>query len=388
MILLDKPYVSEFLLETLRKNKFSAVRMPGIEKWLNENDALVISPEEAAERRKTNREPVYTNSENAIGWIEQNSAFSYLTEKIKLFKNKVTFRELLRKNYPDYFFRKVLYTELKQLDISDFPFPFIIKPSVGFFSMGVYKINSSKDWPDVVKKIDAEIKQNKNIYPEEVYNDSEFIVEEVIEGDEFAVDCYINDNKEAVVLNIMKHVFSSEDDVSDRLYFTSANIMRQYLEPVTQFLNGLAQTADLKQFPMHVELRFDKEGKAMPIEVNPLRFGGWCTTPDLAWYAHGINVYEQYFLQQKPDWNTILRNSDGKTHCIIILDNRSGYSLDRIKSFDYDKLACEFEKVWDIRKVNHKEYPLFGMLFVATESENSEEVVNILRSDLSEFIQV
>lgn len=388
MILLDKPFVSDFFLDTIKKNGFSVVRTPFSSGWIPDDDAVMISPEEAARRRKENREPVYTNSENSIGWIEQNPGFSVLSEKIKLFKDKVAFRELLQEQYPDYFFHAVPLAELHQLDVSGFPFPFIIKPAVGFFSMGVYKVNRPEDWPDTLKKMEAGIRENRNLYPEEVYNDSEFIVEAVIEGDEFAIDCYINDKKEAVILNIMKHIFSSGDDVGDRLYFTSANIMRQYLEPATRFLENLAFLADLEQFPMHVELRFDSMGNAMPIEVNPMRFGGWCSTPDLAWYAYGINVYEHYFLQQKPDWERILKKDEGKTHCIIVLDNSTGYPAEAIESFNYEKLMSTFEKVWDLRKVNHKEYPLFGMLFVASDSEDSSEIRKIQHADLKEYIVI
>ncbi|MBN2637523.1 MAG: ATP-grasp domain-containing protein [Bacteroidales bacterium] len=388
MIILDKPYVSEFLLKTIRENKFSVVQTQSTSKWMTENDPLVISGEQAAKRRREFVEPVYTNSENAIGWIEQNPEFSYLAEKIKLFKNKVAFRELLKKDFPDYFFQAVALSELPDLDVSNFSLPFIIKPSVGFFSMGVYKVNNVHEWPGILQNIQKEIITNKNIYPEEVYNDSEFIVEEVINGDEFAIDCYVNDTGEVVVLNIMQHVFSSGDDVGDRLYFTSARVMNLYLKPVTVFLQKMAGSADLKQFPMHVELRIDEKGNIMPIEVNPLRFGGWCTTADLAFYAYGFNAYEQYFLQQKPNWDQILKKSDGKTHCIVVLDNSTGYSEDQIRTFDYEKLTSGFRKVWELRKVNYKEYPLFGMLFIATENENSDEVLRILHSDLREFIQV
>ena len=387
MILLDKPFVSDFFLDTIIKNGFSVVDTPNSSAWISDDHAVMISPEEAVRRRLENREPVYTNSENAIGWIEQNPAFETLSEKIKLFKNKVAFRELLKEQYPDYFFRAVPLNVLPQLDVTNFPFPFIIKPAVGFFSMGVYKVNSPEEWSGVLEKMEAEILENKNIYPKEVYSDSEFIVEEVFEGEEFAIDCYVNENQEVVVLNIMKHVFSSGDDVRDRLYYTSSDIMKQYLKPVTQFLENLTELTELEQFPMHVELRFNEKGEVLPIEVNPQRFGGWCSSPDLAWYAHGINVYEHYFLQQKPDWDSIISNSDGKTHCIVVLDNTTEKDIAEISSFDYDNLISQFEKVWEVRKVNHKEYRFFGMLFVATESENSAEIHHILQSDLSEFMQ-
>ena len=49
---------------------------------------------------------------------------------------------------------------------------------------------------------------------------------------------------------------------------------------------------------MHVDLRVDNEGVIKPIEINPLRFGGWCTTADLLGIATGFSPYE-YYLENK-----------------------------------------------------------------------------------------
>lgn len=59
---------------------------------------------------------------------------------------------------------------------------------------------------------------------------------------------------------------------------------------------------NLKNFPAHIEIRIDKNGNINPIEVNPLRFGGWCTTGDISWYAYGFNSYEYFLKGKKPDW--------------------------------------------------------------------------------------
>ena len=47
---------------------------------------------------------LYSNSENAIGWIAEHLAQSDLPRKIELFKDKVAFRELMADLYPDYRF--------------------------------------------------------------------------------------------------------------------------------------------------------------------------------------------------------------------------------------------------------------------------------------------
>ena len=48
-----------------------------------------------------------------------------------------------------------------------------------------------------------------------------------------------------------------------------------------EFLQSIGQQVGLKNFLVYVELRVDNEGVIYPIEINPLRFGGWCTTGDL-----------------------------------------------------------------------------------------------------------
>ncbi len=55
---------------------------------------------------------------------------------------------------------------------------------------------------------------------------SNYILEEFINGEEYAIDDYYDENGTAVILNIMKHNFSSTSDVSDRLYYTSKDYIR------------------------------------------------------------------------------------------------------------------------------------------------------------------
>ena len=61
----------------------------------------------------------------------------------------------------------------------------------------------------------------------------------------------------------------------------------------------------MKNIPVHVEVRLKPDQQIIPIEVNPLRFGGWCTTADLAGMSFGINPYEMFLKQEKPDWEKI-----------------------------------------------------------------------------------
>ena len=380
MFLLDKPYVSPFLKDTIKNNALPVLENPLV------NELNAMTSEQAVAYIKENQPPIYSNSENAIDWIAQHLDFTDLPEKINLFKDKYKFRQLTQKMYPNFFFKKVNISELNTLDIHKFPLPFIIKPSVGFFSMGVYKVNEKSQWQQTVEKIHTEMQQVKNLYPQSVMGLDDFIIEQCINGEEYAVDAYVNAQGEAVVLSILKHTFASEDDVSDRIYTTSKAIIEENLHEFTTFVQKIADLSHIKTFPMHIELRRETNGELLPIEVNPMRFGGWCTTADMSYFAYGFNQYLYYYHQQKPDWNKLLKDKQDKLYSVIVLDNSTGKSSEEIQSFDYQKITKQFEKVLELRKIDHNTYPLFGFLFVETRKDNFKELINILESDLNEFI--
>lgn len=389
MILIDKPYVSDFLIKTIKENKFQIIDTLNARKMISDESLNWISETEAKNAFEKNANiPIYTNSENTIAWIEENFNSSNLTEKIHVFKNKVKFRELLKESNPNYFFKEVKYKELKELNSKEMRFPFIIKPAVGFFSIAVHKVDNENEWNQVLGKIEIEIEEFKDLYPKEVIDISDFIIEEYIIGEEYAIDCYFNNEGEPVILNILHHVFTSDKDVSDRVYTTSKEIILEYKNEISDFLKTIGLKAKLKNFPAHVEVRIDDNRKVHPIEVNPLRFGGWCTTGDLSWYAYGINSYDYFLNAKKPDWEEIFKTREEKLYSIIILDNNSGIKEKDIEYFDYEKLLKDLENPMDLRKVDYIKYSVFGILFAETSKGNEIEINQILTSNLKKYIKI
>ena len=387
MIILDKPYISDFLFATLEQNQIPVILNIGVNEIVNQRKLNIISEEFAIQQFSNIDTPLlYTNSENSISWIENNLQQTSLPEKIQLFKNKVLFRNLLKDIFPGYFYKSVSFDNLESLDITSFPLPFIIKPTIGFFSLGVYKVEDIAEWQETIHAIKKETDLIKNLYPPEVLHTGEFIIEDCIVGDEFAIDCYFNAEAQPVVLNIMKHIFSSDKDVNDRVYITSKEIIENFLAPITTFLTEIGKRAGLRNFPAHVEVRIDADGTVAPIEVNPLRFGGWCSTPDLAFHAFGINLYEYLFQQKTPDWDIILLGKDELIYSNIVLNNSTGIEGKDIGSFDYEKLLADFEKPLELRKTDFRKFPLFGFLFCETKKQNIKELERILMSDLTEYI--
>ena len=318
MFFVDKPYISEFFKATLRDNAIPVVGTDIAQKMSLYNGTNIITEEEAIEIVKQLDDPtIYTTSENSYHWISKHLYFSDISEKIELFKNKYKFRELTKSIFPNLYFREIPTKDLKRIEFDKISLPFILKPITGFFSIGVYKVSSYSEWVKTMDLITEEIAPTKNLYPECVLNTNSFIIEEYIDGEEFAIDAYYNSIGEPVILGIFKHIFSSDNSVSQRVYCSSKEVIESNLEEFTNFLEKIGDLAKIKNFPLHIELRRNSNGILLPIEVNPIRFAGWCTTADLSFLAYGFNPYLYFYYQKKPDWCQILKEKEGKLFSIV-----------------------------------------------------------------------
>ena len=385
MFLIDKPFVSDFLIDTIRSNNYKIIATKVARELIQDATLNWVSEEEASSILRENPEiSIYSNSENALAWIDRNHGESELSSQLKILKNKVQFREISKDLFPDFYFKQVGIDEIQLLRNDEIRFPFVIKPAVGFFSIGVYIVENEKDW----LKAKSELQQEKlkSIFPENVLNTSTFIIEEFIQGEEYAIDYYYDSDGNAVLLNVLHHLFSSGTDTSDRVYSTSKEIIEKYKTELEIFLTKIGKALHLKNFPAHAEVRIDKQGKIIPIEVNPLRFGGFCTTADLLGVTVGFNEYQCFYDNKKPDWETIFKGKENKIFSVVILDNNSGILPSDILEFKYSDLANDFEKPVLIRELDINNYPVFGFAFIESTATNKKELMDILTSDLRKYI--
>lgn len=328
---------------------------------------------------------LYTTSENALDWVYRNVRDASLLDAIRLMKDKHALRTALKPMYPDYMFLKVPVSDLPGVDVSALTLPFVLKPSVGFYSMGVYTITSKADWNAALDDIDRNMAAWTAQYPASVLGETDFLLEAFIRGEEYAVDVYFNETGEAVIVNIMKHDFTSDKDVSDRLYYTSKVIIEQRLAPFTRYFNAMNRLLGARNVPAHIEIRVAEDGTITPIECNPMRFSGWCTT-DLADFAFGIKTYDCYLNNRVPDWNAALSGKDGQIFSFVILDKPSGEAASGIH-YDYNAVSASFTKVLHLRRMEKPEYPMFGLVFTQTPSADRSELDRIMRSDLTEYMR-
>jgi len=227
MFLIDKPFVSDFLIDTMRNNNLKIIATKVAKELLADDSLAWIEEDEAISLLKKNPQiSIYSNSENALAWIDQNYGESELSSQLKILKNKVKFRELIKGLFPDFYFKQISIEEIHRLSANEISFPFVIKPAVGFFSIGVHIVKNENDW--IKAKSELQPEKLKSIFPENVLNTSNFIIEEFIRGEEYAIDYYYDNNGNAVLLNVLHHLFSSGTDTSDRVYSTSKEIIEKH----------------------------------------------------------------------------------------------------------------------------------------------------------------
>lgn len=372
MIILEQPYVSDFLIDTIKKNNFKVLDNEIARQYLGAE--FLVDGEHA--------DLIYTNSENSIDWVATHYKNEPIYKMIELSKDKAAFRSCLKEVYPDYFFKKVSLDELSEIKTDELNFPLILKPNTGFLSFGVYTIKNEEQWNSVILNIKNDIKKFENVFPSCVVDTTSFIIEELIEGREFALDAYFNFQGEAVILNIFEHPFFNEDDVSDRAYFTSKEILVEYLDKFKSVLDKIGAKGNYKNFPFHLELRANKD-KIIPIELNPMRFCGWCIT-DIANFAWGINVYEYFLNQKTPNWDEIIKNASDDIFYFTIGDIPSNIKKEDIKEIDYEAYLKNISNPINIRKIDYKTKPVFAIVFAKTN--NSDEIKNLLKLDMEKFV--
>ncbi|MFW5950760.1 MAG: ATP-grasp domain-containing protein [Gemmatimonadota bacterium] len=385
LLLVDQPYVSDHLRGIIADHRLPLVLTPAARQLGFSNAPHALGEATAvAAARAADGVRVLTSSENALPWVAEHLGFTPLPEIAATFKDKARLRRTLRPRYPDFFFREVAADALDTLDPATLPSPFVIKPSIGFFSVGVHKVHDRRAWPGTLRRIREQLGHGRTQFPRQVVDTTTFLIEECVEGDEFAVDACFDGEGAPVVLGIWAHAFASAAETSDRVYTTSKATVEANLEPVTRWLADLGRLTGARDMAVHVELR--RNGEALvPIEVNPLRFGGWCTTADLTHRAFGFSPYVAYLERRAPDWSALLAGKEGLRYSVVVLDNTTGIPGERIRRFDYERLLARFHRPLELRRIDFTRRPLFGFVFLETPDEAAAELDWILRSDLSEF---
>ena len=384
MFILDPPYVSDFLLRTVLELGAPVLRNDTAAALLGQHPCLCEPGAFADKLRDAKCARLYCNSEDSYDWVADKLTFSPIAKRIARFKDKVAFRRLLEPLFPDFRYREVKLRQLAELDASELNFPLVIKPAVGFFSVGVHVVRAAEQWPRVVETLQKELAAARVRFSEQVVDCSRLIVEDRVSGEEFAIDAYVDSEGQAHILSIMAHRFASPQDVSDRIYYTSANLIRRWHGRFVELIDKIGSLAALRDFPLHLEVRVDQHGALLPIELNPQRFGGWCAS-DIAQHAFAINPYRCFIENSVPAWEQILKERAGRACAMVVADLPQTLDQSRIRAVDYDRFAAQFSKLLELRRIDYHKHPVFAFAFAELAEDELGQLDPLLHADLSDY---
>ncbi|WP_107839791.1 ATP-grasp domain-containing protein [Metasolibacillus meyeri] len=375
MIFLDTNYISPMLQEALIHTKMPMYDIVN-KQLINESPASTFELQD--------NQLVIVNSENAIKVLTDHYAHLNVTRWSNLFKNKVAFRKYLAASFPSFYFKESTLQELSMMDSSTISYPIILKPAIGYSSVGVQKIKDAQQFTEAVQQL-VDNNGLSTSYSKDILNFQTFILETYIEGQELAVDAYFNADGKPVILNLFARMFRDAEDMSDRIYYTSKKVVTQYLQVVEQYLSELATSLDLRNYPFHIELRIDAQGVLIPIEINPLRFAGIGTT-ELGVHAYDINPYEYVLRQWEPDWSQKIANMDERIYSFTCAEFDSQLTFEDIESIQHEELKQQFEHLLEYRILPQDSGTTFAVIFFVSDSFSQNE--HILSLDFMSFVTI
>ena len=382
MIILEKPFVSETLIRCAVAHGTPVLRNGMSEQLFQSGHTLNLYDDGAFGEAVRQGKRLYTMSENALGWLSEHLPGTELLEKAGLLKDKAAFRRICGSMYPDFFFREVATGSLKQQDTDALPYPLVLKPSVGFLSAGVYVVRNAEEYRRAVRDIDARFREVGQRFPACVVGTQRYLMEAFIRGEEYAVDVYFDGKGQPVILNIFHHRFADESDTSDRLYCSSRALYDRYETPFTDFLVEINRVFRLHDFPIHIEFRYDGS-RAVPIEINPLRFAGFCLN-ELQTHISGLHPVIAYLNDVHIGRKEMWKGKEKDTYSFLVLERPS--DVPETVRFNRRRFCADFSDVLEIREVTDPAAGVSATAFLRTDKAHEEEFHRILHLDMHDYV--
>ena len=183
MIILEKPYVSAPLVAYLEEKQIPVLRNDMAEVLTKQGHRLNLLSDKQFVEHYQQSGKLYAVSENALVWLYAQLPESELVKKVKILKDKAEFRRICQQIYPDFYYKEVEMKALRSLNPDELPLPLVLKPSVGFLSVGVYIVRTKEEWFNALDDIDKNFARQCAVFPETVVRSENFVLEQFIEGE-------------------------------------------------------------------------------------------------------------------------------------------------------------------------------------------------------------
>ncbi len=382
MMIVDEPFAAPVLVEYLEQTQEPVLANAMARRLAASYNIRVLEGEEFAARLNGGARLVCT-SENAFGWIAEHAQDKAMVDAVATFKDKARMRQLLQPMYPELECREVPTAQLAHLDFGELQPPFVLKPTIGYCSVGVYVVNSRAECDAALADIEQNLQVWRSRYSESALAEGSFIIEPYLEGTEYAVDAYFDENGEAVVLDVLRHEFKDANDTTDRCYVTGPSVIRQHAAHFAEWLTEVNRFVGARNFPVHVETRM-KDGRITPIEFNPLRFAGICGT-EISYFAYGFHTYDYFLRGVRPNWEELLAGREGRLYCMGYIPAPEPLAKGEAH-FDYDAFQQHFSGLQAFYRFDPQETGALGFVFIETSEQDETERAFLRDADLAQFL--
>ncbi len=298
---------------------------------------------------------------------------------IEKLKNKVAFREILKPIYPDFFYKPVTLYELQNVSL-DPEKKYFVKPVKGYWGSGGRAIHDGIDLVSITDEIRAELKYREQIFSNAVLSQENMIIEEFLEGEEYAVDMFYDDQGAPVITNICHHPLPKHREYLHVLYYTSHAFYDGLYQRFINFFTQLNRELQARSLTIHGEFK-DHSNQLIPVELNPLRFGsdGFA---DLPYHAFGFNPFLAFAENRKPDWKTLWKAKQDHYFGYCLGYNGTNVDLQHYRP-DLRKFRNLFTKILTDNAMNYQQQLAFSAVYV--EETSLEKIFDLLNVDFEEF---
>ncbi|MEU6440283.1 ATP-grasp domain-containing protein [Streptomyces sp. NPDC047046] len=183
------------------------------------------------------------------------------------------------------------YGTAADLDSADrFAYPVIAKPSMGFASCGVRKVDSAAELTEHLRKI---FLVNSTVVAKERLRGAGFLVEEYVEGPEFSIDTIWYDG-EPLCDAILSKGTATGPYFPDRLYYLDPRLPEETARKIEDLSHRAVRALGIGHGATHTEIRFRGDEPFVLETTNRPGAGGLFYT--LFKSALGIDFHRLYYL--------------------------------------------------------------------------------------------
>jgi ATP-grasp domain len=319
----------------------------------------------------TKDDKVCIASEAAIELVTSRIVDPGKQQAVRLLKDKYAFRQMLGNLYPQYQYQLVKSADIQELKIDR---KSIIKPVKGVFGTAVRTIDQDTDLTNLSGELQSELLKNKSIFSDSVLSQEDFLVEQYIEGEEYAVDMFYNSSGDPCITNIYHHPIPANLAYLHVIYYSSKLVFDRIYTKAKVFFTALNKILNVTNITIHGEFKLDGE-ELVPIELNSLRCGGM-GLGNLIFHSLGVNPYLYFLNEIEPDWQQLWHGKDQDLFTFFIAYNGKNIDL-TTHNPNYQLLEQQFTEILFKQYFDYQSQLAFGIYFLKETNQNLSLLLEI-----------